>query len=122
VRVYEVEAYPDWDAALQFDQFNAKLWFFLHDHAGRDNMFIAYELGRLHHSRYGSYKDRSPLLGPQGRDRAYRFAEQLLMPVDWLRYYGPGFRYNVPQLASLLLVEDHVMEARVEDLLRRGEL
>ncbi len=123
VAVHPVPNFPGWSGAVRFDGNAARIWYYQHDSgAERDNFFIALELGRIHHCPTGQFTDRDLQIGDLSKRDAYRWAEALLMPANWIRHFGPGAGYDIEVLANLFMVEPTIMAARIQRLSRRKQL
>ena len=123
VSVTRLQRYPGWRGALRFDANSANLWFYLHDDGPAwDNVFIALELGRLHVGTPGEYTDDDLKIADPQKRGAWIFAQQLLMPLPWIRYYGTAVNQDVERLAEVFGVPIDVMSRRLVALMNEGKI
>ncbi len=122
VHVHDIDEHPGWNGALKVESSRADLWYWSSGNADKDNFFIAFELGRLVSCEYGIYRDENFEFTDGLKRSAYLFAEELLMPRAWIKYYAPHVGFDIGQLADILMVQEGAVNARVLRLKNAGKL
>lgn len=112
VRVEALSSYPGWRGALSFDGKTAHIWYYRSDSEPHwAQVYVALELGFLHVGTPGAYRDFDLKITNTVKRGAWIFAQQLLMPLSWIRYYAPIMSHDVKRLAELFAVPDDVMSS-----------